>query len=75
MTVNVTLTFPEALVEQIDRTRGVANRSRYVVMLIEYAYRVQQQEHKDKDEEGSLLYTNPGGQSADLAQMYRKAGL
>jgi hypothetical protein len=39
MTVNVTLTFPEKVIEKIDADRHDVNRSKYIVKLIEEAYR------------------------------------
>ena len=39
MTVNVTLTFPERVIEKIDADRHDVNRSKYVVKLIEEAYK------------------------------------
>jgi hypothetical protein len=42
MTINVTLAFPEAIIEKIDRNRGDVNRSRFVLRLIEFAYEKKQ---------------------------------
>lgn len=39
MTVNITLTFPEKVIEKIDADRHDVNRSKYVVKLIEEAYK------------------------------------
>lgn len=38
MSVNVTLTFPESIINKIDKERGLINRSKFVVQLLEKAY-------------------------------------
>lgn len=38
MTVNVTLTFPETVLERIDRERGEIKRSTYVIKLLQQTY-------------------------------------
>ncbi len=41
MTVNVTLTFPETVLERIDRERGEIKRSTYVIKLLQQTYQKQ----------------------------------
>lgn len=38
MTVNVTLTFPETVLERIDRKRGEIKRSTYVIKLLQLTH-------------------------------------
>jgi len=41
MSVNVTITLPEAVVQKIDKERGDIARSKYVLRLLERAYQRQ----------------------------------
>jgi hypothetical protein len=41
MTVNVALTFPETVLERIDRERGEIKRSTYVIKLLQQTYQKQ----------------------------------
>jgi hypothetical protein len=45
MTVNVTLTFPETVLERIDRERGEIKRSTYVIKLLQQTYQKQLEEN------------------------------
>jgi hypothetical protein len=38
MSVNITITLPEAIIEKIDRERGDVNRSKFVLRLLERGY-------------------------------------
>jgi hypothetical protein len=38
MSVSITLTFPECIVNKIDQDRGDINRSKFVLRLLEKAY-------------------------------------
>jgi hypothetical protein len=58
MTVNITLAFPEAMIEKIDRNRGDVNRSRFVLRLIEFAYEKQRQNKKLQQSVGSQVGTS-----------------
>jgi metal-responsive CopG/Arc/MetJ family transcriptional regulator len=40
MSVNITLTLPEKILQKIDKDRGDVNRSRYVLRLLERAYQM-----------------------------------
>ena len=41
MSVNITLTLPEKIIDKIDKERGDVNRSKYVLRLLEKAYQKQ----------------------------------
>ncbi len=36
--IAITLTFPESMIQKIDQDRGLINRSKFVVQLLEKAY-------------------------------------
>jgi hypothetical protein len=38
MSVNITLSFPEKVINRIDKERGDINRSKFVLRLLEKAY-------------------------------------
>jgi metal-responsive CopG/Arc/MetJ family transcriptional regulator len=39
MSINITLTLPEKVIQKIDKERGDINRSKYVLRLLQRAYR------------------------------------
>jgi hypothetical protein len=53
MTVNVTLTFQEEMLQQIDNDRGDIKRSKFIARLLQQTYQKKQQksssENKDED--------------------------
>lgn len=36
--INITLSFPELIIQKIDKTRGDVSRSRYISRLVEIGY-------------------------------------
>lgn len=51
--INVTLSFPESILQQIDVDRGDINRSKYIVKLLKAAYenlRAQNQKNRNADQ-------------------------
>lgn len=44
MSVNVTVTFSEEILQQIDKRRGLVNRSRFICSLIESVFAKQKEE-------------------------------
>jgi hypothetical protein len=50
MTINITLTLPEAIIQKIDKERGDIARSKYVLRLLERAYQRQNGLLKKKED-------------------------
>ncbi len=45
--INITLSFPEFMIQKIDMTRGDVNRSKYVLRLIEVGYQNLESQNKN----------------------------
>lgn len=57
MTVNVTLTFPETVLERIDRERGDIKRSTYVIKLLEQTHKEKESKIEDNSSDNSDEYS------------------
>jgi hypothetical protein len=57
MAVNVSVTFPEAVLEWIDRERGEIKRSTYVVKLLQQSYKEKESKTEDTSSHNSDDYS------------------